>query len=247
MSSASSRDYRSLYRRLGYQFRDPQLLDLAFTHRSAGALNYERLEFLGDSILNFVVGEALFLAQPKATEGELSRLRASLVKGVTLTEIATEMELGQYLKLGSGELKSGGHRRASILADAVESIIGAIYLDAGFATCRDCIRDWFGERLKHLPSAESLKDPKTRLQEWLQSRSLALPEYQIIATRGAEHEREFHVACHIPQMPATKQPTHQAADQTPDQPGCFEGLASSRRKAEQAAARKALDTLLAAN
>ncbi len=224
-------DYRALYRRLGYQFSNANTLDLAFTHRSAGSINYERLEFLGDSILNFVIGDALFQRQPKATEGELSRLRASLVKGVTLTEIAKELELGQYLKMGSGELKSGGHRRASILADAVESIIGAIYLDSDFETCQEHILEWFASRLQNLPSAESLKDSKTRLQEWLQSRLLDLPEYSIVETTGPEHLRQFRVACVL----------RTAANQSQT----FEGVAGSRRKAEQDAAALALKNLLA--
>lgn len=223
-------DYRRLYQQLGYRFSSVDLLDLAFSHRSVGAVNYERLEFLGDSILNFVIGEALYGLQPKAAEGELSRLRASLVKGVTLTEIAKELELGQYLKMGSGELKSGGHRRASILADAVESIIGAIYLDSDFETCRGRILDWFATRLQNLPSAESLKDAKTRLQEWLQSRLLDLPEYSIVETSGPEHLRRFRVACVLRNSAGQSQ--------------TFEGVAGSRRKAEQDAASLALKSLL---
>lgn len=212
----------ALGRVLDYQFRDSALLKTALTHRSAAASNNERLEFLGDSILNFVIAEALFERYPKAREGDLSRLRASLVKGDTLAEIARLLHLGDYLHLGGGELKSGGFRRPSILADALEAIFGAVYLDSDFATCRALILHVYQDRLADLPPAGELKDPKTRLQEILQAQGQPLPVYNVIEVSGAAHEQHFTIECTLDDERST------VAD------------GSSRRQAEQAAAQKAL-------
>ena len=221
-------DAARLQRNLGYQFRDSQLLRLALTHRSAGGRNNERLEFLGDSILNHVIAEALFGRFPKAREGELSRMRAALVKGDTLAEVARELELGDSLQLGSGERKSGGHRRGSILADALEAVIGAILLDAGVEQCRERVLDWFSTRLDDLSASLVEKDPKTRLQEYLQGRGRPLPDYQLVDVNGEAHAQQFRVSCRL---------------ERPDL--VVEGSGSSRRRAEQAAALEALEGLLA--
>ena len=161
---------------LPYRFRDPALAQLALTHRSIGKPNNERLEFLGDALLGAIIAEMLYEVHPKASEGELSRLRAQLVNGQALAVLARELELGDELKLGPGELKSGGFRRDSILADAFEALVAAVYLDGGFDACRDVIRGWFGERIAAL--RRSSKDAKTRLQEWLQAGGWPLPDYQ---------------------------------------------------------------------
>ena len=165
----------SLQRKLGYEFRDSSLLTLALTHRSFSGRNNERLEFLGDAVLNFVAGEALFHHFDQAREGQLSRLRARLVKGETLAILARDMDLGNYLRLGSGELKSGGFRRESILADATEAIIGAIYLDGGMDVARERVLAWLEQQFAGLTLVDTNKDSKTRLQEFLQSRGCDLP------------------------------------------------------------------------
>ncbi|NND65981.1 MAG: ribonuclease III [Halioglobus sp.] len=216
-------DIERLQQTLGYQFRNIEILQLALTHRSAGGRNNERLEFLGDSILNHIIAEALYHQFPKSREGELSRMRARLVKGETLAEVATELDLADYLVLGSGERKAGGHRRGSIRADAVEAVIGAILLDGGQAACRDRVLHWYASRLAALSAGGVSKDPKTRLQEYLQGRGLALPLYEQLAIEGEDHVRRFHVGCRL-ESPAL----------------LTEGRGSSRRKAEQAAAREAL-------
>ncbi|MEO9273978.1 ribonuclease III [Marinomonas sp. 5E14-1] len=218
--------YQKLSRRIGYFFADLGLLELALTHRSFGGKNNERLEFLGDSILNYVIAEDLFHRFPKAKEGELSRLRASLVKGDTLAELAREFQLGDFLKLGAGELKSGGFRRDSILADAVEGIIGAIYLDAGMDVCRQHILDWYKERLDATSLKVVTKDAKTRLQEYLQARKYGLPQYEVVKIDGEPHDQTFYVNCQI-----------EAYE------GVIEGKGNSRRIAEQNAAAKALKKL----
>ncbi|MCB1676356.1 MAG: ribonuclease III, partial [Halioglobus sp.] len=166
-----------LQQSLGHEFSDPRLLHLALTHRSAGRRNNERLEFLGDSIVNHIIAEALFEQFPAAREGDMSRMRAALVRGATLAEIARELQLGDYLQLGPGERKSGGHRRASILADALEAVAGAILLDGGFERCRSSVRRWFGPRLEQLTASAAAKDAKTRLQEHQQGRGNPLPDY----------------------------------------------------------------------
>ena len=187
-----------LARTIDYQFQQFELLELALTHRSHdGSRNNERLEFLGDSILNFVIGEALFEKFPQAREGQLSRLRASLVKGTTLTKVAKQFDLGPALKLGPGELKSGGHRRDSILADAVEAIIGAVYLDGGMEQSKQLILNWFQQRLANITLEDTNKDNKTRLQELLQARKLDLPEYEIVDVSGKSHAQHFVVSCKI--------------------------------------------------
>ncbi|MFP4609818.1 MAG: ribonuclease III [Thiohalophilus sp.] len=215
-----------LCRKLGYEFNQPELLKIALTHRSYGSQNNERMEFLGDAILGYLVSTELYRRFPRASEGELSRLRASLVKGETLASIATELELGDYMNLGSGELKSGGHRRRSILADAFEAIIGAVYLDSGMDTASRFVHRFFDEKFSQVDPGTLKKDPKTRLQEYLQARGDDLPEYQVVATEGRAHEQRFKVECTI---------------------GSFDskvvGEGTSRRKAEQAAAEKMLQVL----
>lgn len=219
-------DLERLQRRIGYEFNDQELLLLALTHRSHGNQNNERLEFLGDSLVNMMIAEYLYHHFERSREGQLSRLRARMVKGVTLAEIGREFELGQYLRLGSGELKSGGFRRESILADAVESIIGAIYLDSNFDTCRQRVLAWFEHRLKKLDIQDTQKDPKTRLQEYLQSRQFPLPLYDVISVDGEAHSQTFHVSCALPSL--DRKTT---------------GAGNSRRLAEQQAATEALKQL----
>jgi len=209
-----------------YTFGDPALLQEALTHRSRGRLNYERLEFLGDSVLNFVVASRLFELRPRASEGELSRLRSRVVRGDTLASLAVSLKLGDYLIMGEGELKSGGFKRQSILADALEALFGAIYLDGGFEACRGVIRHICDPVMEALPDAETLKDPKTRLQEWLQGRGRPLPEYTLLREEGAEHAKRFVVSCSLP-----------------DSGREVEAQGSSRRKAEQSAARRILREL----
>jgi ribonuclease-3 len=213
-------------RQLGYRFTDPALLEAALTHRSAGRTNYERLEFLGDSVLNFVVALLAFRAFPEAPEGDLSRFRAALVSAQRLAEVAGSLELGEQLRLGSGELKSGGFRRDSILADALEAVIGAIYLDGGLDAVSDAVTRLLGSRLAELPSAETLKDPKTRLQEQLQARGLGLPKYVLEEVGGEPHEQWFVASCEAPDLGLR-----------------FVGRGSSRRRAEQEAAQKLLEAI----
>ena len=210
----------------GYSFRDPELLRLALTHRSAGRPNNERLEFLGDALVNLAVAELLYEARPKADEGELTRLRAQLVSGPALAERARALGVGDDLLLGPGELKSGGFRRDSILADAFEALVAAVYLDGGFNACREWLRAMFREEVESIESA--VKDAKTRLQEWLQAQGYPLPQYELLATRGEEHARIFEVACVLGEP----------------EPARFEGSGSNRRAAEQMAAESALDALV---
>lgn len=217
-----------MYQRLSYRFSAPQLLESALTHRSAGSDNNERLEFLGDAVLNFVVASELYERFPEATEGELSRLRASLVKRETLAALARSLDLGGYLKLGSGEMKSGGHRRDSILADALEAVFGAVYLDGGFEACRRLVLMLYQDRVESLPEATSLTDPKTRLQEYLQSRRMPLPVYHVTEVTGEPHAQTFKVVCVVEQAHKTR---------------TAQGVGSSRRRAEQDAAQKALKLL----
>jgi ribonuclease-3 len=188
---------RLLADRLGYECHDPELLQRALRHRSSSRKNNERLEFLGDAVLGLAIGNALFELDRDYSEGDLSRLRASLVNGDTLAELAAELTLGEYVDLGPGELKSGGYRRKSILADALEAVIGAIFLDAGHAAADAAIRRLFATRLADLPAPESLKDPKTRLQEHLQARRQPLPLYETIEHRGPPHEPVFTIHASI--------------------------------------------------
>lgn len=211
---------------LSYRFSRPELLAEALTHRSAGRPNNERLEFLGDAVLNCLIADALYHRVPDADEGGLSRLRATLVRGETLADIAGDLNLGEALALGAGELKSGGFRRRSILADALEAVIGAVYLDGGFEACRRLVLELFDSRLQSLPAADSLKDPKTRLQEYLQARQEARPVYRLLSEAGEPHRRTFRVACEVSRLEAP-----------------VEASGRSRRAAEQEAARRALATL----
>ena len=211
---------------LGYRFRDPTLLDAALTHRSASRLNYERLEFLGDSVLNFVVALLTFQRYPQAPEGDLSRYRAALVSSASLAAVAGPLGLGDQLRLGSGELKTGGFRRDSILADSLEALFGAIYLDSGLDSASEVIRRLLGPKLGHMPTAEELKDPKTRLQEELQSRGLDLPSYGLDEVGGEPHEQWFVASCEVAALGLRET-----------------GEGSSRRRAEQQAAQRVLDAL----
>ncbi len=220
-----------LYKTLQYRFQDTGLLKRALTHRSVPGLNNERLEFLGDAVLDFVISDAVYKARPDASEGDLSKLRASLVKDTSLAQIAADIGLGEHLILGSGERKSGGHRRESILADALEAIFGAVYLDRGFAAAGEIIERVFANRLEELPDAGDLRDPKTRLQEWLQARGMSLPDYDLVRVTGAAHKQGFEVSCRVA-----------AGDGA--MPAVTHGKSTTRRKAEQKAAANMLAELL---
>jgi ribonuclease-3 len=211
---------------LGHVFTQPELCYAAVTHRSAGSDHNERLEFLGDSILNCAVARMLYDAHSQVDEGALSRLRATLVSGETLAQIAAELKLGEHLRLGAGELKSGGYRRASILADALEAILGAIFVDSGFEAAAAAVARIMGPRMAELPAADSLKDPKTRLQEVLQAHGLALPIYTLTAVTGDPHSQSFTVSCEVPVLDVSAV-----------------GEGGSRRRAEQLAAAKLLQLL----
>lgn len=215
-----------LHKILHYQFNNPDLLETALRHRSAGSNNNERLEFIGDSILGFVISDILYAEFPDADEGSLTRKRAHLVKGDSLAGIASGLGLGDYLALGSGELKSGGFRRGSILADALEAIIGAIYLDGGIEPSRKFIRMIYADKLSNLEELKDLKDPKTRLQEMLQSRNMMLPVYETISIEGNPPNQHFTVSCEIKDIDKS-----------------VTGDGKSRRKAEQAAASNAIKLL----
>jgi ribonuclease-3 len=212
---------------IAYRFRNPELLQAALTHRSSSRLNNERLEFLGDSILNFVVASRLYELRPDNDEGDLSRLRSRVVRGDTLARLAAGLKLGDHLIMGDGELKSGGFQRGSILADALEALFGAVYLDGGFEACREVIRAVCDEVIEDLPDAEQLKDPKTRLQEWMQARARPLPEYELLREEGAEHAKRFVIRARLPD----------SGDEAT-------ASGNSRRKAEQAAASTLLRLLL---
>ena len=217
---------------LGHGFADAPLLEQALTHRSAGRRNNERLEFLGDALLNLIIAETIYERFPKASEGEMTRMRASLVNGTMLAELAREAEIGESLKLGPGELKTGGFRRDSILADTFEALIAAIYLDGGWVNCRERVRLLFASRLENADIKIS-KDAKTTLQELLQANGLALPVYELVRTLGDDHDKEFEVECTISSLNLTAL-----------------GRGSSRRSAEQVAADAVLaeaHTLIAAN
>ena len=213
-----------LYSKIGHTFEAPELLELALTHRSYRGQHNERLEFLGDSILSFVISCALYEQFPKASEGEMSRMRSSLVRGKTLAELGQDFEIGDFVRLGPGELKSGGFRRESTLADTIEAIIGAIFLDAGIDTCRAVILDWFESRLQVIEPGHQ-KDPKTRLQEYLQGRKLSLPSYTVTEITGKAHEQKFTVSCEIEGLET------------------IVATGTSRRRAEQQAAEQALEQL----
>lgn len=212
-----------LAKKMGLQFNEPTFFSHALTHRSMGAKNNERLEYLGDAILGFVIAEKLYEMFPVASEGELSRLRASLVNEGSLAELAREHHLGEYLILGSGELKSGGYRRDSILSDALEAIMGAYLKDRGVNVTQVWILGLFAQKLSGLDLKQSKKDPKTQLQELMQSKKLELPHYELVQMLGAAHTQTFSVKCSTPLM---------------SQPCVAEGV--SRKRAEQAAAEQML-------
>lgn len=218
--------YEALQEALGYSFRDARLLQQALTHRSHSTPHNERLEFLGDGVLNCIIAAELYIRFESLKEGELSRLRASLVREQQLFHVATALSLGVYLRLGEGELKSGGFRRPSILADAVEALIGAVFLDGGFAAARDVVLKLYRSQLDTLDAKGADKDPKTQLQEWLQSRRYALPQYSVIATSGAAHDQRFEVECLVRELDLRTI-----------------GSGTSRRLAEQEAARAAYERL----
>ena len=218
-------DPSSLSKNLGYNFNDLNLLKTALSHRSIGKNNNERLEFLGDSVIGYVIAEELYQRFGDESEGNLSRYRSLLVKGDTLASIARHFNVGQFLKLGGGELKSGGFRRASILADAMEAIIGAITLDSNIEQARVCILSWYKDRLDNIKTLD-LKDPKTRLQEALQARKFDLPQYKVISVNGKEHAQIFQVDCHIEELKLT-----------------ITAEGSSRRSAEQKSAELMLEKI----
>ena len=224
----SVNDLDDLQSRLGYRFKDLRHLESALTHRSMGPLHNERLEFLGDSIVNFVVAEALFRRYPEAQEGKLTRMRASLVRGQSLSQLARRLQLGETIRLGSGERKSGGRRRDSILADAMEAVIGAIFLDSGMAACQSCITTWLESELASVNPNQVDKDPKTALQEWLQREKKELPVYRVLEVLGPAHQQTFRVQVQVDSL-----------DQY------TVGTGASRREAEQAAAADALSQLRA--
>jgi ribonuclease III len=219
-------NFDELCEKLQYRFADPKLLKLALTHRSKGSKHNERLEFLGDSIVNCVIAEALFKQFPQATEGELSRWRAVLVNRESLGDLAKHFDLGAYLYLGPGELKSGGDQRPSILSCAMEAVVGSIYLDSGFERTRTTILQWYEAMLQTLSSAASHKDPKTILQEYVQAKHLALPLYAIEEVQGAAHKQVFIISCSVEGLPEKTL-----------------GKGTSRRRAEQAAAEAMLGVL----
>lgn len=220
------REGASLAARLGHTFSDPSLLRRALTHRSHSSDHNERLEFLGDALIGLIVGETLFESQPRASEGDLSRLRASLVRERSLAKIAQRLDVGAALRLGEGERKSGGWRRASVLADTLEALVAAVYLDSDYASTRALCRRLFDPELRELPDAESLKDAKTRLQEWLQARGRPVPVYEVLAESGPAHRRVFRVQARLPDASDAEQ---------------AEG--PSRRRAEQRAAGSLLERL----
>jgi len=218
--------YEKLEKKIGYSFNNRDFLLQALTHRSMGGAHNERLEFLGDSLLGMFVAEALYVKFPKVTEGDLSRMRSTLVCGQTLAELARDFGTGDFLLLGPGELKSGGFRRDSILADSVEAIIAAIYLDSDIKQCETLVLSWYQSRLNKIEPGVSQKDPKTQLQEWLQGRRLPLPTYTVLEVTGQAHNQKFTMSCEIDGVEEKSV-----------------GVGTSRRKAEQNAALKALEVI----
>jgi len=216
-----------LEKTLRFRFQNAELFEQALTHRSATQHNNERLEYLGDAVLEFVVSEAVYRARPDAPEGDLTKLRASLVKEETLAEIALELGLGEHLILGSGERKTGGHRRESILADTLEAIFGAVFLDSGIDAAKALIDRVYESRYRELPDVQDLRDPKTRLQEWLQARGMSLPLYELAEVSGKGHKQRFVVTCTIVESSSVT-----------------DGESTTRRKAEQKAARKMIERLV---
>lgn len=224
MNPRAPLDIKLLQERLGYTFQKPDLLMQALTHRSHSKKNNERLEFLGDSVLNCTVAEMLYERYSDLDEGDLSRVRANLVKQQALYEIAQALQLSDCLRLGEGELKSGGFKRPSILADSFEAIVGAIFLDSGFEASKKVLRKWYSQILEHVDPRTLGKDDKTLLQEYLQGHQLPLPIYTVVATTGVAHNQQFEVECSIPSLKVT-----------------LNGKGASRRAAEQAAAKLSLD------
>ena len=214
-----------LQNNLDYHFKNPELLKVALTHRSLGKNSNERLEFLGDSVLSFIITSELYSKHPELQEGSLSRLRASLVNGDMLAELAKHLGVNHSLRLAASEIKSGGQQRLSILSDCLEAIIGAIYLDGGIEACSSCVLKWYEDSLKTYPAAIS-KDPKSELQEWTQANKFSLPHYEIIAILGAAHNQTFQVSCHVEGLDFVST-----------------GEASNRRSAEQQAAERYLELL----
>lgn len=223
---SSKKTFTQIYAKIGYEFKNPKLLDLALTHRSYSTQNNERLEFLGDSLVNLIIAEALFIKFTSLKEGKLSRLRADLVKGETLAEISLNLGLNQNLRLGAGELKAGGAKRQSILADVLEALIAAIYLDSNFEIAKARVLDWFAKKLGRIDQQTPSKDHKSRLQEFMQAQKLALPIYKLIEVKGEAHNQTFTIECNL----ANSQKK-------------FVGIAKSKRFAEQKAAKEALKTL----
>jgi ribonuclease III len=221
-----SADRRRLAHALHHPFAREDLLEQALTHRSAGAVNNERLEFLGDALIGFTIAEAVVSRFPQADEGTLSRMRATLVKRESLAQLARGLQLGDYLRLGAGELRTGGHTRDSILADALEAVLGAVYLDSGFGAARSVILALFHSPLEQLDDSSVGKDPKTRLQELLQARRRPIPEYEVLTIGGTQHAQRFSVRCVLP-----------------DDGQATRGEGSSRRRAEQASAQAMLALL----
>ena len=219
--------YAKLSRQIGYEFKDTGLLKQALTHRSAAKQHNERLEFLGDAVLGMIIARELYDKFPQVPEGKLTRMRSTLVKGDTLAELARESDVGELMNLGPGELKSGGHRRSSIIADAMEAIIGAIYLEAGLEQTEQVVLHLWKSRINKLDPNEHPKDAKTRLQEFLQSRKLPLPVYEVVKITGKDHAQTFVVHCQVANLNSP-----------------LEGVGSGRRKAEQQAANLALETLM---
>jgi ribonuclease-3 len=217
---------QQLQDRLQYQFSDQTLLTLALSHRSCGSKNNERLEFLGDAVLGLTVSNFLFQRFPEAREGDLSRIRSQIVRAESLAEVARSLDLGPELLLGQGEMKSGGHRRDSILGDTVEALIGAIYLDKGISAAEQAVVNWFADQLNAVTLDTPVKDAKTALQEWLQARGKPLPEYMVVKTQGEDHSRLFTISCKIANIESAAEAT-----------------ASSRRKAEQLVAEQLLKQL----
>lgn len=218
-------NFVELCQNIGCQFKNEQLLKCALTHRSIPKHNNERLEFLGDAVLGFIIAGELFQRYPNMREGDLSRIRSTLVNRETLAQLAKALHIGSYLILGAGELKSGGQQRQSILADAVEAIIGAIYLDQGFEVCQRVVLKWYDQFFTDLSQLTPQKDPKSTLQEWTQAHKLPLPVYEATVT-GAAHSQVFHITCRVDGL---KHVTH--------------GKSTSRRKAEQEAAKRFLELL----
>lgn len=222
----ASKALLALQERIGYTFENTQLLQQAMTHRSFSSEHYERLEYLGDAVINVIVSDLLYQALPNLPEGQLSRIRSNLVRQGSLHELALKLGLSQCLRLGEGEAKSGGAKRPSILADALEALLGAIYLDSGYETAQRIAKVWLEDIRVDMNMSQTAKDAKTELQEWLQARKMPLAVYTVIGTVGAAHEQTFDVECYVPSLKKTER-----------------GIGSTRRAGEQAAAQAILDTM----